>query len=68
MGACYTESVTYKCYNDCRMEGCPGHTVRLKEKHGGVEIEDLDAEGNVTGRTWLTELGLWTAIRHLSWT
>lgn len=22
-------SRTYKCHNDCRMEGCPGHTITL---------------------------------------
>lgn len=67
MGASYTEPVTYHCYNDCRQEGCPGHMVRLKAKHGGVEIEVLDKDGKVTNTSWLMELGLWGSIRHLSW-
>jgi hypothetical protein len=67
MGANYTETITYRCYNDCRMEGCPGHTVRFKGKHGGVEIETLNVDGSVKHSSWLMEMGLFDAISHLRW-
>lgn len=61
MGASYSRSkAVFHCYNDCRQEGCPGHTIRLKSKHGGVAVEYLDAEGNVTSTTSLA-LDLWEA-------
>jgi hypothetical protein len=29
VGLNYSPEVTYRCTNDCRQEGCPGHTMRL---------------------------------------
>lgn len=40
MSATYYGPTTTTCYNDCRQEGCPGHTVRLVSKHGGIWVEE----------------------------
>jgi hypothetical protein len=25
----WTREITYNCFNDCQMSGCPGHTMRM---------------------------------------
>lgn len=31
--------MTYHCYNDCKMEGCPGHQAKLKIQTVSDSIE-----------------------------
>ncbi len=46
MSASYWPTIaTYTCYNDCVQSGCPGHTIKLKEKHGGLIVMFLEADG-----------------------
>jgi hypothetical protein len=49
MGANYHGTGAFRCYHDCRMEGCPGHRFRLASKHGGYYIEYLNEEGDLLG-------------------
>lgn len=45
MSKFYGKEVTYKCFNDCQMSGCPGHTLKMVEHNGGVyPIIDGEAE------------------------
>lgn len=49
MGAIKHGEETYKCYDDCRMEGCPGHHIALYSKHGGYYVIYLNEEGEPLG-------------------
>ena len=66
MGANYHGIGTYRCYHDCRMEGCPGHRIRLGSKHGGYYVEWLNEEGqllgNNGGRMDIGDIGLIDAV------
>ena len=35
----YPGEATYRCYNDYVQAGCPGHTIRAFEKHGGLYVQ-----------------------------
>jgi len=30
MSSNWSEAINYKCFNDCRMEGCPGHQLQIE--------------------------------------
>lgn len=62
MGANYHGYFTYRCYDDCRQEGCPSHRARLVSKHGGYYVDVLDEQGKPTERIDIGEIGLINAV------
>lgn len=43
MGNNYGPVVEYKCFNDCRQEGCPGHKIRFGySRCSDVEFFEID--------------------------
>lgn len=58
MGANYHGETTVRCYDDCRMEGCPSHRIRLVSKHGGYYVD-------VWERTAADQPEAWHRWNHL---
>ena len=44
MSTSFSPELRYRCVNDCRMCGCPGHTLRLRYYHT-VDIVILEIDG-----------------------
>jgi hypothetical protein len=45
MGENYGPKVEYKCFNDCRQEGCPGHVARFGySRCSDVEYFEIDGK------------------------
>jgi hypothetical protein len=45
MGENYGPPIQYKCFNDCRQEGCPGHVVRFGySRCSDVEYFEIDGK------------------------
>lgn len=65
MATTYGPELTYRCFNDCRQEGCPGHTLRAGI-HRTVDIIFFEIDGkrerNFDQREWKTMLRAWDAL------
>jgi len=40
----YSEVIQFKCFNDCKMQGCPGHTLRLV-RHNTSDTFSVEIDG-----------------------
>ena len=67
MSASYLKGdANFHCYNDCRQEGCPGHTIRVKEKHGGLIVMFMRKDGTVEEEAQLPfDYHLYYALKEL---
>jgi hypothetical protein len=69
VGANFHGVGTYHCYHDCRMEGCPGHRIRVGSKHGGYFVEYLNEEnqplGNNGGRFDIGDICLINTVAEI---
>lgn len=44
MSTSYGKVVEYRCLNDCRQEGCPGHTLRAVH-HNTSDVLSFEIDG-----------------------
>jgi hypothetical protein len=44
MSTSYGKEVKYTCFNDCRQQGCPGHTLRAVH-HNTSDILSFEIDG-----------------------
>ncbi len=44
MSTQYGKIVEYKCFNDCRQEGCPGHKLRVVH-HNTSDVMRVEVDG-----------------------
>lgn len=65
MSAVNHGKVEWHCFNDCRMEGCPGHSAWLWSKHGAYYLHKMD---NKEGDTEIyPDIALIDAISWTLW-
>lgn len=38
------KEVPYRCFHDCRQEGCPGHTIRV-DYYNTVDLVEVHVDG-----------------------
>lgn len=44
MSSNWSKKISYKCFNDCRMEGCPGHILQVQYSNT-VDIVNVHVAG-----------------------
>ena len=56
-----TKEMRFQCVHDCRMEGCPGHTMKLSYYHTSDTV-GMSIDGD---ERFVLEDGAWGALLKL---